>query len=104
MGVVLAWSVGLCVLDVAARLKVRRSMVLVKDKAHCDRYQKPTPKQVLVRVMPGDSLWVRQFPSRGGKDCYCLENAQGQRGWAPYNSAYLGSDGIDVRWRRFLLP
>lgn len=103
MGFVIAWSIGLCVVDATAKLKVRRSMVLVKDKTHCDRYQKPSEQQVLVRVRPGDALWVRQLPMRGAGDCYGLEDKDGQRGWAPYNSAYLGSDGIDIRWRRFLV-
>lgn len=102
MGIVVLWSIGLCVVDATAKLKVRRSMVLVKDKLHCDRYKKPSAAQVLVRVMPGEPLWVRQLPRRGGGDCYCLEDKQGQRGWAPYNSAYLGSDGIDIRWRPFV--
>lgn len=102
LGVVVLWSVSLIVVDAAARLEARRSMVLVKDAADCDLYRRPLPEEIVAQVYPGDPLWVRQTPKRGARGCYCLENAQGVRGWAPYNSAYLGSDGIDLRWRRFL--
>lgn len=101
MGVVVLWSISLCVVDVAAKLRVRRSLVLVKERAHCDRYRQPTDQEVLTRAMPGDPLWVRMSPSAGEGECYCLEDRKGRRGWAPYNSAYLGADGIDLRWRRF---
>lgn len=103
LGIVVLWSISLCVVDTAARLQVRRSMVLVDGPEHCHRYQKPRSADIVARAFPGDPLWVRQAPKRGKDGCYRLENAQGRQGWAPYNAAYLASDGIDVRWRRFLL-
>lgn len=100
LGIVVLWSISLCVVDTAAMLEVRRSMVLVKAREHCDRYRPPSPDEVLTQLVPGDRLRVRQLPARGKGECYGLEDAQGRRGWAPYNSAYLASDGINVRWRR----
>lgn len=101
LGVVVLWSISLCVVDTSAKLEVRRSLVLVKERSQCDRYRRPKPEEIMVRVMPGQSLRVRQTPWPGEGECYCLEDEQGRRGWAPYNSAYLGSGGVDVRWRRF---
>lgn len=101
MGIVVMWAISLCVVDVAAKLRVRRSLVLVKERGDCDRYRQPSAQEIVTRIMPGEALWVRMSPSAGEGECYRLEDQAGRQGWAPYNSAYLGADGIDLRWRRY---
>lgn len=100
--VVVLWSLSLCFVDSAATLRVRRSMRFLDGPQACGVMLRPQPERVLRWLLPGERLWVRKMPQQGESECYELEDANGIRGYAPYNPAYLSSDGVAFRWRRLV--
>lgn len=101
LGIVVLWSICLCILDVGARVRARRPFVLVKEAGDCDRLRSPEPEQIVSAVEPRSVLWVRNWGQGKDLTCYLFEDLQGRRGWAPYNSAYMASHGVGFRLRRF---